>query len=121
MATKGAHIDFMFLGPPLTQPLDPLLKQIVKSFLIVPLALLFTHSGFPRAPPLSVHFLFVFMLFSTEKSCQNSFFPKSGWRPPPSGKSWIRHRSIRNSSRSISYSRNWVQGQRKENGNSKTE
>ena len=25
MAPKGAHIDFMFLGPPLTQQLDPLL------------------------------------------------------------------------------------------------
>ena len=25
MATKGGRIDFMFLAPPLTRPLDPLL------------------------------------------------------------------------------------------------
>ena len=25
MAAEGGHIDFMFLGPPLTRPLDPLL------------------------------------------------------------------------------------------------
>ena len=27
MATKGGRIDFMFLGPPLTRPLDPLLRS----------------------------------------------------------------------------------------------
>ena len=29
MATEGGHIDFMFLGPPLTRPLDPLLLHIL--------------------------------------------------------------------------------------------
>ena len=27
MATKGGRMDFMFLAPPLTRPLDPLLKR----------------------------------------------------------------------------------------------
>ena len=26
MAAEGGRIDFMFLGPPLTRPLDPLLR-----------------------------------------------------------------------------------------------
>ena len=29
MAAEGGRIDFMFLGPPLTRPLDPLLKSII--------------------------------------------------------------------------------------------
>ena len=29
MAVKGARIDFIFLAPPLTRPLDPLLQPLV--------------------------------------------------------------------------------------------
>ena len=32
MAAKGSHIDFMFLAPlppPLTRPLDPLLRMVI--------------------------------------------------------------------------------------------
>ena len=29
MAAKGGHIDFMFLGPPPTRPLDPMLEMLL--------------------------------------------------------------------------------------------